>query len=57
MEIDFQFSVLQPITGFCQFHSGISKLKQVTGQTQCDIQCSIIAVSVGAAPSTVITAV
>ncbi|KAG2369264.1 hypothetical protein BDR07DRAFT_1267798, partial [Suillus spraguei] len=31
MEVDFWFSVLQPITGFCHFQGGISKLKQVTG--------------------------
>ncbi|KAG1749456.1 hypothetical protein EDB19DRAFT_2022570 [Suillus lakei] len=57
MEIDFWFSVLQPITGFCQFHGGISKLKQVTGQTQQNIQHSIVAVSAGTAPSAMITAV
>jgi len=32
-EIDFRFSVLQPITGFCHFKDGISSLKQVTGRT------------------------
>ncbi|KAG2134545.1 hypothetical protein DEU56DRAFT_756971, partial [Suillus clintonianus] len=31
-EIDFRFSVLQPITGHRRFHGGISKLKQVTGR-------------------------
>ncbi|KAG0707629.1 hypothetical protein DFH29DRAFT_979895 [Suillus ampliporus] len=50
-ELDFRFSVLQPITGFHHFHSGISRLKQVTGRTQRDIQCSIIAVSADAAPT------
>ena len=30
-EIDFRFSVLQPVTGFRQFKEGISSLKQVTG--------------------------
>ncbi|KAG2056815.1 hypothetical protein BDR06DRAFT_1005724 [Suillus hirtellus] len=30
-EIDFRFSVLQPITSYQHFYSGISKLKQVTG--------------------------
>ncbi|KAG1854650.1 hypothetical protein C8R48DRAFT_609736 [Suillus tomentosus] len=57
MEIDFRFSVLQPITGFRHFYGGISKLKQVTGRTQRDIQRSIVAVSADAAPSAVITAV
>ncbi|KAG1851346.1 hypothetical protein DFJ58DRAFT_729005 [Suillus subalutaceus] len=49
-EIDFRFSVLQPITGFRHFREGISKLKQVTGCCHRDIQRSIIAVSVDAAP-------
>ncbi|KAG1905725.1 uncharacterized protein F5891DRAFT_1125768 [Suillus fuscotomentosus] len=47
MEIDFRFSVLQPVTGFRHFYGGISKLKQR----------SIVAVSADAAPSAVITAV
>lgn len=33
-EIDFCFSVLQPVTGFRCFVGGISKLKQVTGRCQ-----------------------
>jgi hypothetical protein len=57
VELDFRFSVLQPITGFRHFHGGISKLKQVTGRAQRDIQRSIIAVSADAAPSAVITAI
>ncbi|KAG1886286.1 hypothetical protein F4604DRAFT_1675922 [Suillus subluteus] len=56
-EIDFRFSVLQAITGFCHFHGGISKLKHVTGRTQCNIQHSIIAVSTDAVPRAVLTAV
>ncbi|KAG2030953.1 hypothetical protein BDR03DRAFT_986755 [Suillus americanus] len=31
-ELDFQFSILQPVTGYRHFTSGISKLKQVTGR-------------------------
>lgn len=57
VELDFRFSVLQPITGFRHFHGGISKLKQVTGRAQRDIQRSIIALSADAAPSAVITAI
>ncbi|KAG2047506.1 hypothetical protein BDR06DRAFT_976686 [Suillus hirtellus] len=30
-ELDFQFSILQPTTGYCHFSGRISKLKQVTG--------------------------
>ncbi|KAG1849010.1 hypothetical protein F4604DRAFT_1935090 [Suillus subluteus] len=56
-EIDFCFSALQPMTGFRHFHGGISKLKQVTGCAQCDIQHSIIVVSADVVPSTVMTAV
>ncbi|KAG2108585.1 hypothetical protein DEU56DRAFT_874529 [Suillus clintonianus] len=55
-EIDFRFSVLQPITGHRRFHGGISKLKQVTGRCQRDIQRYIIAVSADAAPAGVIAA-
>ncbi|KAG1889114.1 uncharacterized protein F5891DRAFT_965534, partial [Suillus fuscotomentosus] len=47
-ELDFRFSVLQPITGFHHFQGSITKLKQVTGLAQCDIQRSIIAVSADA---------
>ncbi|KAG1841109.1 hypothetical protein DFJ58DRAFT_732561 [Suillus subalutaceus] len=55
-EIDFRFSVLQPITGYQHFHGGISKLKQVTGRCHRDVQRYIIAVCVDAAPG-VLTAV
>ncbi|KAG2128731.1 hypothetical protein DEU56DRAFT_700535, partial [Suillus clintonianus] len=56
-EIDFHFSILPHITGFRHFHEGISKLKQVTGRCQRDIQRSIIAVSADAAPPAVLTAI
>ncbi|KAG1835925.1 hypothetical protein DFJ58DRAFT_719208 [Suillus subalutaceus] len=49
-EIDFRFSVLQPITGYQHFHGGISKLKQVTGRCHRDVQRYIIAVCADAAP-------
>ncbi|KAG2737513.1 hypothetical protein P692DRAFT_20761563, partial [Suillus brevipes Sb2] len=55
-EIDFRFSVLQPITGYQHFHGGISKLKQVTGRCHRDVQRYIIAVCADAAPG-VLTAV
>jgi hypothetical protein len=47
-EIDFRFSVLHPHTGFRHFGEGISKLKQVTGRDQRDIQRYIIPVIAGA---------
>ena len=56
-EIDFRFSVLQPITGFRHFKEGISSLKQVTGRTLRDIQCYIVGVIAGRAPRDVIIAV
>lgn len=56
-EIDFRFSILPHVTGFRHFHEGISKLKQVTGRCQRDIQRGIIAVSADAAPSAVLTAI
>ncbi|KAI6016424.1 hypothetical protein BKA83DRAFT_4060267, partial [Pisolithus microcarpus] len=37
-ELDFHFSLLPPITGLHQFKSGITKLKQVGGCTQHDVQ-------------------
>ncbi|KAG1747998.1 uncharacterized protein EDB91DRAFT_1235850 [Suillus paluster] len=57
LEMDFHFSVLQPVTSFQCFAEGITKLKQVTGCCQRDIQCSIIAVSADAAPHGVLIAV
>ncbi|KAG2051846.1 hypothetical protein BDR06DRAFT_983361 [Suillus hirtellus] len=50
-EIYFHFSVLQPVMGFHHFHSGISKLKQVTGCAQHDIQHPIITTAADAVPS------
>ncbi|KIM57296.1 hypothetical protein SCLCIDRAFT_28909 [Scleroderma citrinum Foug A] len=49
-EIDFRFSVLQPVMGFRHFKEGISSLRQVTGRTHRDIQRTIIAVIAGSAP-------
>ncbi|KAH7918086.1 hypothetical protein BV22DRAFT_1108450 [Leucogyrophana mollusca] len=56
-EIDFRFSVLQPVTGYRHFKDGISKLKQVTGRTHRDIQRYIIGVIAGGAPQKLIIAV
>lgn len=56
-EIDYRFSVLQPITGFRHFKEGISGLKQVTGRTHRDIQRFIIGVIAGAAPRDVVIAI
>ncbi|KAG1876220.1 hypothetical protein F4604DRAFT_1680422 [Suillus subluteus] len=50
-EIDYCFSILQPITGYRHFKQGITTLKQVTGRTQRDLQCYMVAVITGAAPS------
>ncbi|KAG2112324.1 uncharacterized protein F5147DRAFT_771380 [Suillus discolor] len=56
-ELDFQFSILQPITGYCHFAGGISKLKQVTGRDHHDIQCYIVGLISGAAPHRFIIAI
>ena len=56
-EINFRFSVLQPVTGFRHFKEGISSLRQVTGQMHRDIQRTIIAVISGSAPCDVVIAV
>ncbi|KAG1906124.1 uncharacterized protein F5891DRAFT_975575 [Suillus fuscotomentosus] len=49
-ELDFRFSILQPITGYHHFAGGISKLKQVTGRVHRDIQCYIVGLISGVAP-------
>ncbi|KAG1807617.1 uncharacterized protein BJ212DRAFT_1281805, partial [Suillus subaureus] len=49
-ELDFRFSILQPITGYHHFTGGISKLKQVTGRVHHDIQRYIVGLISGVAP-------
>ncbi|KAI6010464.1 hypothetical protein EDC04DRAFT_2871206 [Pisolithus marmoratus] len=56
-EIDFRFSVLQPVTGLCHFKEGISTLKQVMGRTLHDIQHFIVGVIAGCAPHDVVIAI
>ncbi|KAG1790414.1 uncharacterized protein HD556DRAFT_1446143 [Suillus plorans] len=56
-ELDFRFSVLQPLTTFRHFKDGISKLKQVTGRAQRDMQRYIVALIADAAPRSVVIAV
>ncbi|KAI6124036.1 hypothetical protein EDD16DRAFT_1691358 [Pisolithus croceorrhizus] len=56
-EIDFHFSILQPITNHWHFATGITKLKQVTGRTQHDLQHYMISVITGAAPAALVQAV
>ena len=46
-EIDFRFSVLQPVIGLRHFKGGISSLKQVTGRTHQDVQHFIVGVITG----------
>ncbi|KAG1758540.1 hypothetical protein EDD22DRAFT_956778 [Suillus occidentalis] len=55
-EMDFRFSVLQPMTGYRHFQGGISRLKQVTRRCQRHIERYIIAVSADAVPTGVLTA-
>ncbi|KAI5989502.1 hypothetical protein EDD15DRAFT_2171313 [Pisolithus albus] len=56
-ELDFRFSLLPPITGLRQFKSGITKLKQVGGRTQRDVQRYLVVVIAGAAHPNVIAVV
>ncbi|KIJ14128.1 hypothetical protein PAXINDRAFT_79800 [Paxillus involutus ATCC 200175] len=56
-EIDFCFSIMQPITGQRHFAKGITTLKQVTRRVQRDLQCYIIGVIAGAAPAGVVRAI
>ncbi|KAG2368012.1 hypothetical protein BDR07DRAFT_1372496 [Suillus spraguei] len=56
-EIDFHFSVLQPMTGYWHFCGGILKLKQVTGHCQQDIEQYIIAISADGVPTNILAAV
>lgn len=56
-EIDFRFSILQPITGYRHFTTGITKLKQVTGRTFRDLQRYMVAVIAEAAPAGMVQAV
>ena len=55
-EINFRFSILQPVMGFCHFREGILSLRQVTGRTHRDIQHTIIAVIAGSAPRDIVIA-
>jgi hypothetical protein len=49
-EFDFQFAVIQPVTGFKHFKDGVSKLKQVTGRAHRDVERYIISVIAGKVP-------
>ncbi|KAG1741214.1 hypothetical protein EDD22DRAFT_744744, partial [Suillus occidentalis] len=56
-ELDFRFSILQPITGYRHFTGGTSKLKQVTGRVHRDIQCYIVGLISGVAPRRFVIAI
>ncbi|KAG2738995.1 hypothetical protein P692DRAFT_201730262 [Suillus brevipes Sb2] len=56
-ELDFRFSILQPVTGYRHFAGGISKLKQVTGRGHRDIQRYIVGLISGAAPRRFVIAI
>ena len=49
-EIDFRFFVLRNHSGYRHFKEGISRLKQVTGCEQLDIQRNLIVVIADAIP-------
>jgi hypothetical protein len=50
-ELDFQFLVMQPISGFHHFKEGISKLKQVTGRVHHNVQHYNVGIIAGTALS------
>ena len=56
-EIDFRFSVLHKRSGYRHFKEGISRLKQVTGREQRDIQRYIIVVIADAVPPRFLVAI
>ena len=56
-EIDFRFSVLQPVIGLRHFKEGISSLKQVTGRTHRDVQRFIVGVIAGSTTRDVVIAI
>ncbi|KAI5987694.1 hypothetical protein EDD15DRAFT_2389474 [Pisolithus albus] len=56
-ELDFRFSIIPRITGIAHFPNGITKLKQVGGRAQRDIQRYIVVVIAGAADADVVIAI
>ncbi|KAI6096510.1 hypothetical protein F5141DRAFT_1067672 [Pisolithus sp. B1] len=50
VELDFHFSIIQPLVGYQAFKEGISKLKQVMGHDHHAVQCYIIATVAGSIP-------
>ncbi|KAG1853679.1 hypothetical protein F4604DRAFT_1506422, partial [Suillus subluteus] len=56
-ELDFRFSILQPIIGYRYFAGGILNLKQVTGRVHCDIQRYIVGLISGVAPRRFVIAI
>ena len=56
-EIDFRFSILQPIVGFQHYKGGITKLKQVTSRVHCDVQRYLVGMISGPSPAKFLTAI
>ncbi|KAF8419490.1 hypothetical protein L210DRAFT_3366672, partial [Boletus edulis BED1] len=56
-ELDFRYSVLQPIVGLRHFKDGITTLKQVTGRAKRDVQRYIVPVIAGAMPTGAVIAI
>ncbi|KAF8547631.1 hypothetical protein OG21DRAFT_1527027 [Imleria badia] len=55
-KLDFRFTLIQTLVGYCSFDKGISKLKQVTGRDHCAIQRYIIGTMAGSVPRRVLIA-
>jgi hypothetical protein len=56
-EIDFRFTILQPITGYRHFKEGVSKLKQVTGRDHRNVQRFLVGIITDVAPKAFVTAI
>ena len=56
-ELGFHYSILHPIIGLHHFKDGITALKQVGGQAQCEIQHYLIAIIAGTVSSDVVTVI
>lgn len=56
-ELDFCYSVLQPIVSLHHFKNRITTLKQVMGHAKHDVQRHIVSVIAGAVPMDIVTAI
>ncbi|KAI6098239.1 hypothetical protein EV401DRAFT_2148854 [Pisolithus croceorrhizus] len=53
-ELDSRYKIHHKRIGIRHFASGVSRMMQMTGREHCDIQCTIVAMIAGAAPSAMV---